>query len=300
MSSSPGPDAAAREAWAELLPDVDYQHRLKLQRVEPLDYFRTWESSDELLRERRRWIQEFPERHCLALPAAEPLLEETRSLATAWAAPEPTHEVPAANPTPPRLQQVANLGARLEPDLVWLQRDADTARVVAATVCFPSSWSPETKLGLELNDVHAVVPGLNAAVGPGIATFLERLRPGMAWRRANWGLSASAERNQHPARGLPRLTADTPPESVWFRVEHQALLALPRSRGVLFGIRLAQTPLPELRSDPTLAGPLARALRSMPEAMVEYKGLAAIRPGLLRYLAGNAEGGQSKGGRSPV
>lgn len=296
----PGPDAAAREAWADLLPDADYAHRLKLQRVEPADYFRGWETSDALLRERQRWIQDFPARHCLALSAAAPLLEETLALAASWTALPPARELSPARNSSPLLHQVATLGTHLEPDLVWLRRDGEAARVVAATVCFPSSWSPESKLGLDLRDVHAVVPGLNAAVGAGIATFLDRLRPGIAWRRANWGLSASPERNQHPARGLPRLTADTPPESVWFRVEHQALLALPQSRGVLFGIRIAQTPLPVLRADPTLAGSLARALRSMPETMAEYKALATLRPVLLRYLPGPPGEARSDDGRSAV
>ncbi len=64
-----------------MLPDAEYQHRLKLQRVEPADYFRPWDASGTVVQERRRWIEEFPERHCLALPAAEPLLEETLALA---------------------------------------------------------------------------------------------------------------------------------------------------------------------------------------------------------------------------
>ncbi len=40
-------------------------------------------------------------------------------------------------------------------------------------------------------------------IGGKIATFFARLAPGEGWRRANWGLSASCARNQHPSRTGP-------------------------------------------------------------------------------------------------
>lgn len=297
MTSPLGPDSAAAAALAETLPAADYQHRLRLQRVEPAEYFRTWDATGDLLRERRYWIERHPERHGLALPEAAPFLHETGERAKDWLGAGAPAETAATSPaelgaklaaTP---DLVAALGRQLEPDLVWLARDGGRARVVAATVCFPSAWSPETKLGLDLRAIHDVVPALNAELGDPIDAFLDRLRPGVAWRRANWGLSASAERNQHPARGLPRLEADTDPAKVWLRLEHQALLALPKSHGVLFGIRIEQTPLPALRANPSLATALARALATMPAAMAAYKGLGRIRARLLEYLADHGSEG---------
>ena len=99
----------------------------------------------------------------------------------------------------------------------------------------------------------------------------------MAWLRHNWGLSRSPELNQHPSRPLPRLDKSVTLADVWLRVEQQALVSLPASGGVLFGIRISMHLLAEVKQDATTAGRLARALRTMPAAVAAYKGLATAR-----------------------
>ena len=76
----------------------------------------------------------------------------------------------------------------------------------ARAVCFPSSWRPEEKNGLPVHAIHSPVPTLNKNLGARIDKFLANLEPGKAWERSNWGLSRSAELNQHPTRDIPRLT----------------------------------------------------------------------------------------------
>ena len=71
---------------------------------------------------------------------------------------------------------------------------------------------------------------------------------------------------------------------VWLRVEQQALVALPESAGVLFGIRITMHPLAEVKRDVVASERLARALRTMPEPVARYKGLAAARGQILEWL----------------
>jgi hypothetical protein len=157
-------------------------------------------------------------------------------------------------------------------------------KLLGGCVCFPSSWSLEEKMGRPLDFIHRVVPGLNEQLGKPIAQFLRRMTPDIAWLRANWGLSRSAELNQHPRRALPRLDATVQPDEVWLRVEHQALVALPTTGGVLFGIRVMVHSLTEVKRDPDAARGLHRALQTMPEAMAIYKGIAPARSALLGIL----------------
>jgi hypothetical protein len=158
-------------------------------------------------------------------------------------------------------------------------------RLWGGCVCFPSSWNLQEKIGRPIEVIHGVVPGLNGQIGPQIHAFLSRLKPGVAWHRTNWGLSSSPELNQHPARQLPSLDgASVTAAAVWFRVEHQALVALPRTGGILFGIRVSVHPLNELKSERIAAARLVRALRTMPEAVACYKGLATARAALIRLL----------------
>jgi hypothetical protein len=61
----------------------------------------------------------------------------------------------------------------------------------------------------------------------------------------------------------------------------QALAALPETGGVVFGLRIALVPLADVLADAAVRTSFHRALRTMPEALVAYKGLAPVRAALL-------------------
>lgn len=277
---------APASAWLtdeEIFPGADYQHRLRLGRCEPEAYFSPWDPSSCLLAERRRWIHEHPERHVLAEDSAIPALLELAELATLWTGSPAPIAIPSNSSA-----LTASLGTLLEPDFVLLSRDSQPPRLIAGCICFPSSWAPEHKLGSTLDQIHEVVPDLNPTLGGAINAFLGRLKPGTAWTRANWGLCASPERNQHPARQLPRLRMPYDPNRTWVRIEHQALMVLPQSDAILFGIRIDQRPLTTLIGCPSTAHALGRALRSMPGPMATYKGIAEVREAIADDLLGTA------------
>lgn len=304
-------------AWAGVLPDADYQHSFGLKAGSAEAFFAPTERHDDLLAQRRHWLRNDTARCAALLPGAGPLLEEAIALARQWnsladAALEPAGRAGCPHPavgnlhatgtrrrgedTAPHPVVVAEsesafarclaLGEAWEPDYVLLKQDAQTGRfhVLGGCVCFPSSWRFEEKVGRPLEVIHKPVPHLNEQLASPIHNFLSRLKPGTAWCRANWGLSRSPELNQHPARGLPKLTPPLRGDEVWLRVEDQVLVALPESCGVLFGIRMTVVPLAEVKRHPAAVRGLARALRTMPDAMLEYKSLLAAKDELLRVL----------------
>ena len=114
-------------------------------------------------------------------------------------------------------------------------------------MCFPSSWRPEEKIGLPVHAIHTPVPTLNENLGSRIDKFLANLEPGKAWERSNWGLSRSAELNQHPTRDVPRLIPPISDSEAWIQIEDQVLYRLPQSGALLFGIRLVNVSLAELK-----------------------------------------------------
>lgn len=278
-------------AWASVLPDEDYQHSFGLKAGRAEAFFAPTEHHADLLAQRRHWLRTDRDRCAALLPGAEPLLEETIALARSFGAPvsDPAH---AGSETGAPQQEAAfarclTLGEAWEPDYILLKQDAGTGRfhLVGGCVCFPSSWRFEEKVGQPLEVIHTPVPHLNEQLASPIHNFLARLKPGSAWCRANWGLSRSPELNQHPARGLPKLGPSLREDEVWLRVEDQALIALPESHGVLFGIRMSVIPLAEVKHHPPAARGLARALRTMPDAMLAYKSLLTVKGELLRLLA---------------
>lgn len=262
-------------SFAALFPDADFRHHLSVKRGDLERFFAPTAEHDSLLAERRRWLRESPGNYIAANPEAAPLIDETAEVLGV-----------AVDRNGDLLGRLSSLGAQIEPDIVLLQKTADGIfRVVAGCVCFPSSWSLPEKLDLRLDQVHSVVPDLNATIGAPISKFLGKMQPGAAWERSNWGVSASWERNQHPSRHLPRLTPPLDLDRVYFRVEDQVLSILPATGGLLFGIRIVTEPLQRIvDEEPVVAAGLVRALATMPEEMARYKHLGAVRAELVELL----------------
>lgn len=284
-TSGPPPSAAQPfggrgDSLTGLFPDADYRLQMRFQRGSVADFFNPWCESADVLEQRRHWLRHEPGACSALLPDGEPLLAEWIERSQKWGFAPP---LPRGHAAP--LESLRAIGEVIEPDVLLLQPDAaGEMKLVGGCVCFPSSWSLEEKMGRPLDFIHRVVPGLNEQLGKPIAQFLQRLTPDLAWLRANWGLSRSPELNHHPRRALPRLDATVTPDEVWLRVEHQALVALPTTGGVLFGIRVVVHPVGEVLRNPPAARGLHRALQTMPDALADYKGIAPARRALLAML----------------
>lgn len=266
---------------AELFPDGDYRFHLTLRRTEPREFFAPRDASGTLLAERARWLAADPERYAAMLPEGEPLRWEFGALASAW-----TESGAAGGEVAPAVDAdtpIAALGGKFEPDLLFLSRDAaGDFRLRGGALCFPTGWALEEKIGHTLDAIHGVVPGLNPALGASIQQFLSRLKPGVAYLRDNWGIAATAELNLHPVRGIAAPDVPFDPTKLWLRVEHQALVQLPETRGILFGIRIAIHRLDTVSADPAWPN-FRRAIATMPAELAVYKRIDRIRSHLLNW-----------------
>jgi hypothetical protein len=261
----------------DMFPPGGFAFHMRFRRGDIREFFANSSSAD-ILTERRRWLDHNSGECAAILPAGEPILEEVVELARSL-------DIPVPGPSTPVDTCVA-LGRAWEPDLLFLRTVEDSQpELVGGCVCFPSSWSFEEKVGRPLDAIHTPVPTFNAQFASPVKQFLARMKPGISWERINWGLSRTPELNQHPNRRLPRLDESVDLNDVWFRVEYQSLVALPRTSGILFGIRLIIEPLSRLALDPPFASGLSRALATMPESVAAYKGLQASRGRLIDLLS---------------
>lgn len=264
--------------FAPLFPDADYRHQFSVKRGDLARFFAPTAEHQDAIAERNHWLDDTPERFAAAIDSAGAAIDEAIALIGTNG---------SGSRTPDNsLGKIIALGRSQEPDIVLLEKQTDGIfRVVAGCVCFPSSWSFPEKLGLPLDSVHSVVPDLNAAIGAPISRFLDKMQPGSSWERSNWGLSASPERNQHPSRGIARLSAPLDLERVWLRVEDQILSILPNTKALLFGIRIVTCPLGKLRvEEPVAAAGLRRALETLPEPMARYKNISDVRLAIAEML----------------
>jgi Protein of unknown function (DUF3445) len=258
-----------------------FQFELGLRRALP-DWFVLNDGlGDEVLLDRSQWLESegsWPD-GVVWSPSADALLQELMERCFQ----SPAGIEPAVAPS----EVARSLSRRWKPDFLLLSRDArDGFRFVGGSVCFPSGWAPEEKLGLGLESIHDPVPGLNGHLASRINTFLDRLRPGTSFERFNWGVAAVPDRNHHPRRGLPRLTRGYPLSKAWLRLEHQSFHALPRTGGVVFLIDLSVHSAGPILADRETSLNFANQLRTMPHEVAVYKGLDAVRDQWIESLEG--------------
>jgi hypothetical protein len=266
-------------APSELFPHGDFRFHLTLRRGEPVDFFARRDATGRLLAERRRWIESDGGRYAELQPDGQGLVDEFLELTVAWGVADAGRLGPVA--------AMREIGGSFEPDLLFLAPDeAGQYRLRGGAVCFPTGWALDEKMGRTLDWIHGAVPGLNPALAAPIGRFLTTMKPGVAYLRDNWGIAATEELHLHPGRDIPAPTRPVDLTKLWLRVEHQALVALPRSRGVAFGIRIALHRLDGLAGTPAGAG-LRRALDTMPPEVAAYKRLAEVRADVAALLAGH-------------
>ena len=169
----------------------------------------------------------------------------------------------------------------------------DTMRARFLSVCFPSNWDPAEKLGLDFTAIHAPVAD-NALLQAGARGIID-----MAFRQAPmlrhvWLLTPGGDLAQHPETRRTRwddavAAADAAggrlTDQVFFRVERQTTLPLPALRRGVFFIRVLVAPLAEvLTIAPDRSAELREALLSMSDAVVDYRGMAAVNQRLCDEL----------------
>jgi len=196
------------------------------------------------------------------------------------------HKVDLDDFSRPPLLQAAML---VQEDLVLLRKEGEAWHLVAASLCFPSSWILREKIGKPMHGVHGPVPGYEE--GTRNAGMLERIFDNMQAElpveRFNWsiytndGLYQGGKSNDH--------IIDEPKEADEFfiRVEHQTLRKLPKTDHILFTIRIHIDPVSMLkkREDANeLAHKFIDTINEMEAEQVFYKGLEKGKHALIARL----------------
>ena len=192
---------------------------------------------------------------------------------------------------------LAKASQLIQEDLILMRRSDSGWRLVAGSLCFPSSWSLLEKFGKPLQDIHAPVPGFGPGTRP--AELINRMFDGLqgqAVERYNWSIQ-SDNTLYHPLSDLQRIDRATNRPSrfpdgdidahAFIRVERQTLRKLPVTRDILFTIRIHLDPLAVLARHPdraTLAVSFAAQLEALDLAQLDYKGLTADRDRLMSVL----------------
>ena len=217
-------------------------------------------------------------------------------------------------------RHAALLSLAFAEDFAILDRSSATLPWLA--VALPSMWAPEHKIGLGFAEVHApvadnrlilaaapqlirLVTAESAATAATAATGHAALTPDGAdrWERFVWTLSAHPRLHAHPqrvdaARWPAGLDDNALAAQTWWRTERQTFIPVPPADSAtpgpaagaqaVFTILVNVTPLASAFSHPAQAGRVHDALATMSDAVLDYRGLTAVKAPLLRWLARQA------------
>ena len=178
----------------------------------------------------------------------------------------------------------------IQEDLCLMRRKADGWHLVAASLCFPSSWSLAEKIGQNMAHIHAPVPGFHGRMHDLVGRMFDAMQVELPMLRFNWSLYGDAKLHHPETHADPeRFPAHTPVIDVaHLRVERQTLRKLPSSGDILFTIRIYTDPLNGLAGHPrgaALAASLQQHLSAMTPEQLAYKGLSHMRERLVQGLA---------------
>jgi hypothetical protein len=189
--------------------------------------------------------------------------------------------------------------------VVMDQREGDLW-TEAGVVTAQADWSLDFDVGMTFKEWHGPVPLAHEMnVFDRALKYLLNLRLGQPVRRLNWTmtinprLDTSPENYPHWGVDRSRVTLQNAGDLAHLRVELQGLWRLPRSNGVLFGIRCYLISMRELVTIPKWGRRMHRVLKDLHPALVDYKGLTRYRDTVVEWLAAYDDGAPTSSGTAP-
>jgi dimethylamine monooxygenase subunit A len=162
--------------------------------------------------------------------------------------------------------------------------DASTGSLPFMAVALPSHWAPQDKVGQHFSTVHGPVAD-NDLLLKASASLMRLVTGPERWERFVWTITDQPRLRAHPAQSQGPRWLDTPVEQAWFRSEHQTFIPQPDQSQAVFTIHIDVQPLAEVAAAPVRAQALHGAVASMSAAVLNYRGLSAVREPLLAWLA---------------
>lgn len=183
------------------------------------------------------------------------------------------------------------MGCQIQGDIALLdQRDGDLFLDAGIVTC-PADWSLAFDAGMSFSEWHGPVPlAHEAGIFERALKYLTAIPVGRPVRRLNWTLTINARMDTSPETypnwGEERnsVTIENVGEKVHLRVELQVLDRMPRSNALLFSIRTYLISMNDLVTNPEWAKRMHRVMQTLPEELIEYKGLSRYHPILLEWL----------------
>ncbi|HML28587.1 MAG TPA: DUF3445 domain-containing protein [Hyphomicrobium sp.] len=176
----------------------------------------------------------------------------------------------------------------------------------AGIITTQADWSLDFDVGMNFFEWHGPVPlAHEAGVFERALKFLLNMQIGSPVRRLNWTMTVNPRLDTSPenypkwAKDRTTITPENVGQKLHLRVEMQGLFRLPRSNAILFSIRGYLMSLEQIVTVPKWGRRLPRVLKTLPQELVDYKGLGRYRDTAIDWLEKYDDGAPTSPGGGP-
>jgi hypothetical protein len=186
------------------------------------------------------------------------------------------------------------LGRQVQEDLLLMDGTREGLPLVAGSLCFPSMWCLDDKMGRPVLDIHTPVPGFGSKLGASTVRLMEGLKPGRPVTRVNWAFTVTDRLDLEPwsfpewRHLFEGITPENAGERCFLRLERQTLSLMPRTGAILFTIHTYRAPVATEVQDIARRRRLAAVLRTVPPDTLTYKRISPFLEPLLAWLDAGA------------
>lgn len=174
---------------------------------------------------------------------------------------------------------IADISLLIQDDLCLI-RSNGKQELLAASVCSPSYWDVQSKIGKPLTEIHKPVTTLNEKIGDRISTFIRQAPILKPFARQNWLIHGDTNRFYLKEEQLP----ESHPSEWFIRTEKETLCRFHKEYS-LFTINVFFQPLHFAHDYPQQKQSLIDSLISFDDAEVTYFGGTKKIQLLLDYLS---------------
>lgn len=175
----------------------------------------------------------------------------------------------------------------VEDDLLFLQPDKGSFKLVGAALFSPSGWNLKDKQFLSIDSIHSPVPHYAELLGSKVNKVLVNLPISKPFERHNWSIYQSNALYQPASiKKTNAITAKSDAElkNLSIRIERQSLCRPLDSDMIVFSIKVSNFGIDKIIEDNLLTNNFLACLESLSDDMIQYKGLHGAIDNLKDYL----------------
>ncbi len=161
----------------------------------------------------------------------------------------------------------------IEEDICLLEKKNDNYVMTAASVCSPSNWRLEQKIGASVDTIHVPVPGYAEILSSRVNRFLGGINSNKVMMRFNWSIQTGNELSWRDDQTEATTQQSNPTENLYWRIERQTFIRLPQTGAIVFAIKIFLHSFDSLRQIEGFEQSISKLLARLPDSEKHYKGL---------------------------